>query len=261
MKQKLLIFLLVFIPAFSGLQAQEKTLAEIISKPPSPARLVNDFAGVLTPEQREALEQKLVRFDDSTSSQIAVVIVPSIEGREMVETGTEIIRNWGVGGKKNNNGVVVLVAFQDRKISISTGYGLEKALPDLVCQQIIDLEMKPHFKGQDYYGGLDRGTAAIMLAARGAYTAPEGYDTRKKKEGTGTGFIIAIIIILIILSSIKKGGGGSFMSRRGYRGFNGPFLFPTNWGGGGSGGGWSGGGGFGGFGGGSGGGGGASGSW
>ncbi len=261
MKKKLLICFLLILPALRLLHAQEKTLDEIISKPPAPARLVNDFAGVLTPEQREVLEQKLVRFDDSTSSQIAVVIVQTMEGREIVETGTEIIRNWGVGGKKNNNGVVLLVAFGDRKIGISTGYGLEKALPDIVCQQIIDLEMKPYFKGQDYYGGLDRGTDAIMQATRGEFTAPKNYH--KKKEGMGIGFIIMFIIILIILSSIKRGGGGSFMSRRGYRGFDGPFFFPTHWGGGGSsgGGGWSGGGGFGGFGGGSGGGGGASGGW
>jgi len=261
-KQPFILLLLLLISA--SLPAQQKSLDEIIGKAPSPARLVNDFAGVLTPEQQEALEQKLVRFDDSTSTQIAVVLVTKLNGREATDAATELGRNWGVGQQKNNNGVVLLIALEDRKLSIAPGYGLERALPDLVCQQIIDNEIKPYFKGQDYYGGIDRGTDAIMQASRGEYVAPEGYHKRKKEKGSGIGFIIAIIVILIILSSIKKGGGGSFMSRRGYRGFSGPFFFPTNWGGGGGGGGWSGGGGgggFGGFGGGSFGGGGASGGW
>ena len=258
--KKQLFLSLILLTLGGWLFAQNKSLDEVINKAPSPARLVNDYAGVLTPEQQSALEQKLVRFDDSSSTQIAVVLVTKLNGRDATDAATELGRNWGIGQKKNNNGVVLLIALEDRKLSIAPGYGLERALPDLLCQQIIDLEIKPHFKGQDYYGGIDHGVDALMQATRGEYVAPEGYHKRNK-NGPGIGFIIAVIVILIILSSINKGGGGSFMSRRGYRGLNGPVFFPTNWSGGGSRGGWSGGGGFGGFGGGSFGGGGASGGW
>ena len=141
------------------------------------------------------------------------------------------------------------------------------AVPDMTAASIIDHDIVPHFKKGDYYSGLDAGTTAIMEAARGEYTAPEGYAKRKKGKSKGIGFntIIVILVILFILFR-KSGGGGGMVSRRGYRGWLGP-TFPGGWGGGGwsgGGGGWSGGGGgggFGGFGGGSGGGGGASGSW
>jgi uncharacterized protein len=175
----------------------------------------------------------------------------------------EIGRSWGVGSKKNNNGVVLLIAKQDRKMNISVGYGLEKALPDLVTQQIIQHDIRPYFKGNDYYGGINRGTNAIIAAIRGEYKAPDGYN--KRQEGIPFSTIIFIIVIVIVLLSMFRGGGGgrggTFMSRRGYS----PIFFPTGgfggggsgWGGGGS----AGGGSFGGFGGGSFGGGGSSGDW
>jgi len=264
MIKKLLIFLLLLCPLLLQVNAQgNQTLSidKIINTPPSPPKLVNDYAGVLTPSQQAELEAKVVGFDKRTSTQIAIVIVQTVEGREIAEVGTEILRKWGVGGKENNNGVVLLVAYADRKLNISTGYGLEKALPDITCQQIIDHNIKPKFKGSDYYHGLDEGVNAIIQATQGEYTAPKGYY---KDKGPNPGRILLIIIIIIVLLSLFGGGGsgGSFMSRRGYRGFTGPFIFPIG-GGGGGGGGWSGGGGggFGGFGGGGGGGGGASGSW
>lgn len=260
-KQSLLLFVLL-LSFIKGLQAQDFTIDKIISTPPSPARLVNDYGNILTPEQKAALEAKLVQFDNTTSTQIVVVIVPSLGGRDIADAATELGRNWKVGQQKNNNGVVLMVSLDPRKLNISPGYGLEKALPDITCQQIIDAVIKPKFKGQDYYRGLDEGTDAIMQAAKGEFTAPAGYN--KKRKSSPLGAIIAIIVIIIILSSISRGGGGGFMSRRGYRGFTGPFIFPVGGGGGGGwsgGGGSSGGGGFGGFGGGGFGGGGASGDW
>lgn len=263
------LFILVALLAVCWTSVFAQNIDKIISTPPSPPKLVNDYAGVLTEAQTAALEEKLVQYDKSTSTQIAIVIVNSVEGNDIAEVGTEILRKWGVGGKQNNNGVVLLVAFKDRKLNISTGYGLEKSLPDITCQQIIDNTIKPNFKGNDYYGGLDAGADAIIQATQGAYTAPAGHY-KNRQDRISPGRIIFIIILVVILLSLFGGGGrgGSFMSRRGYRGFNGPFIFPTGgwsrggsgWSGGG-GGGWSGGGGFGGFGGGGGGGGGASGSW
>jgi len=260
MKKNFSIILVLLSFLSCVLKAQD--IDKIINTPPSPPRLVNDYANVLTSDQAASLEQKLVDFDKATSNQIAVVLVQSLNGRDIGDAATELGRKWGVGQKNNNNGVVLLVAIADRKLNISPGDGLEKSLPDLVCQQIIETAIKPNFRGQDYYRGLDEGTDAIMQATKGEFKAPQGYY---KNKGISAGRVILIIIIIIIVLSLMSGGGrgGSFMSRRGYRGFNGPVIFPGGWSGGG--GGWSGGGGggggFGGFGGGGFGGGGSSGSW
>ncbi len=265
MKKLLHIFFFLLLPVV--IFSQSNFDAESLLKPQTgKQQLVNDYAGILTPGQRQALEEKLVRFDDSTSTQIAVVTVPSLGGNEVADYAVKLGRAWGVGGKEFSNGVVLLISTEpgNRRVNISTGYGVEGALPDVTCSHIINEEIVPFFKGNDYYGGIDGGIDAIIKATRGEYKAPEGYH---KNRGLSAGRVIFIIVIIIVLLSLfgrGGGGGGSFMSRRGYRGFTGPFIFPIGGGGGGGwsgGGGSSGGGGFGGFGGGSFGGGGASGSW
>lgn len=249
-----------------GLYAQ---VEKVIPDPPQPPRLVNDFTNTLTQLQQQHLETKLKNYDDTSSNQIAVVVVDKLGGYDPYEYAVALGRKWGVGNKQFNNGVVLLVAVGDRKVFIAPGYGLEGALPDVVCKQIVDYEILPGFRGNDYYGGIEHGTDAIMKAAAGEYKPPKGYANRGQKEGVpALAVIIAIVFIVIIISRFTGGGGGgSYTSRRGYRDDGLPpiFWFPGG-GGGGSrgGGGWSGGGsggGFGGFGGGSFGGGGAGGSW
>lgn len=256
------LYILIFFGALFC--APAIAFSQAIPKVPVPPRLVNDFTNTLTPDQQQSLERKLVAFDDSTSTQIAVVIIKSLDGYDVADYALKLGREWGVGGKEFNNGVVVLVAKEDRKMNISTGYGVEGALPDITAGHIIQDIIRPNFKGEDYYRGLDEGTDAIIKAVKGEYQTP-----RKKDKGMSAGTILLIILLVFIFLAITSGGGGgftggrggTFMSRRGYRGFTGP----VTWGGGGFGGGWgggsSGGGGFGGFGGGSFGGGGASGSW
>jgi uncharacterized protein len=224
---------------------------------PHPPRLVNDYTNTLTQDQKDALERKLVAFDDSTSTQIAVIVIQSLEGSDISDYALKLGRSWGIGGADYNNGVVFLISIGDRKINISTGYGVEGALPDITAKHIIDDVVKPNFKGSDYYRGIDEGTDAIIKAVKGEYQTP-----RKKDRGvSGSRGIMAIIIIIILLSLFSGGGGGgSFMSSRGHRRYGGPMIFPVG-GFGGSGGGNSGSGGFGGFGGGSFGGGGSSGKW
>lgn len=237
--------------------------AEFQKKENASKTLVTDRTNTLTAEQIHALETKLVNLDDSTSTQVAVILIPTTGGVTISEYNQELGRNWGVGDKRFNNGVILLVAKDDRKMDIAVAYGLEGALTDYTAQHIIDDIIRPNFKGDDYYRGIDEGTDAIIKAVKGEYHAP------RDKRGSGPNFfqvllIIVVIIIFISLISGGRGGGGTFMSRRGAR----PFIWPTGGGGGWSGGGggsggWSGGGGggFGGFGGGSFGGGGASGSW
>jgi uncharacterized protein len=243
--------------------------------PPKPSTLVADFTNTLNDSQKEQLERKLVAFDDSTSTQVAVVLIKSVGDYDINEYGTMLGRNWGIGQKGKNNGILVLVAVGDHKISIQTGYGAEGALPDAITNKIIEEDIKPHFRQSDYYGGLDLATDHIIQYTKGEYKA----DPKKKHgkdEGGGSAGIIIIIIIVILIIVFKNrggGGGGQIIGRRG--GAN-PFWWflagsmlgggnrgGGDWGGfsGGGGSGGGGGGGFGGFGGGSFGGGGSSGSW
>jgi uncharacterized protein len=248
--RKILLIITVFFSFCASAQMEK-----IISTPPNPPKLVNDYTNTLTPQQKEALEAKLVKYDDSTSNQVTVVIVEKLDGYSIEDAAIELGRKWGVGNKDFNNGVVILVAKGDRKITIQVGYGLEGVLTDLTTKSIIDNTITPNFKGGNYYRGLDEGTDDIIKAAEGRYKAPSGYNNRKKK-GVSIGTIIFIIIVLLIIFGGAAGPTGTYVSRGGF----------TGWSGGGRGGGWSGGGGssgggFGGFGGGSFGGGGSSGSW
>jgi uncharacterized protein len=261
--KKILLSLLVFTYLV--------TSAQNIPAPPNPPRLVNDFAHVMTADQVQDLENKLVAYDDSTSIQIAVVTVQTTGDYVIDDYALKILRDWKVGNKNTNNGLVILAAIQDHKVFIATGYGMEGVVPDITAKQIIENEILPNFKQQNYYRGFDLATDAIVQASRGEYKAPTGYDQRKQK-GKGGGNILGVIIFFIIIFVLisrggGRGGGGGMFSRSGVL----PFIIGSmigssgrgGWSGGG-GGGWSGGGGgggFGGFGGGGGGGGGAGGSW
>jgi len=259
-KLSLIIFLFFSVCCFAQID-------KVIPARPNPPKLVNDIANVLTIEQVDALERKLVAYDDSTSNQVVVVTTQSLGDYAIDEVALGILRKWGVGTKEKDNGIVILAAIADRKMWIATGYGLEGAIPDITAQSIIDHDILPNFRGGNYYRGFDDATTSIIKAAAGEYKAPEGYSQRGR-GGSGISMgkiVVAMIILFFILNMFGGGGrGGGFMSRRGYRGFGGPVIFPGGFGGGGwgsSGGGGFGGGGFGGFGGGGGGGGGAGGSW
>ncbi len=229
-------------------------------------KLVNDFTNTLSAAQVSSLETKLVTFDDSTSNQIAVVIITSVGDYDINEYALELGRKWGVGGEKKNNGVILLIALGDRKISIQTGYGLEGALPDVYTKRIIENDIKPFFKNGDYYGGIAAGTDSIISLVKGEYKNDSAKGKKGGSGGAGSGLIVLIIVIVIIIM-LKKGGGGSGGNQViGARGASDALLWGMLLGGrggseGGFGGGGGGGGGFGGFGGGSFGGGGSSGSW
>ncbi len=255
---------------FAFLLSSTISIAQKMPPAPNPPRLVNDFVGLLSTDEREQLEAKLVANDNATSNQITVVIVNSLQDYEPVEYATKLGREWKVGNKKTNNGVIVLISTEPgrRKVFIAPGYGLEGALPDITCKQIVENEIIPLLKQNNFFGALDKGTNAIVDATKGEYKPPANYNNRNTGAGESIlPFLLLVFLIIIIISIIsRKGGGrnGGMMSRRGYSGYNGPSVwwFPV---GGGSSSGWgggdSGGGGFGGFGGGSFGGGGAGGDW
>jgi len=257
------------------LSAGLRSYGQSIPPKPNPPRLVNDFAHVMTADQIAALESKLVAYDDSTSVQIVIVTVPTIGDASIEDYALKILRDWGVGNKKTNNGIVVLAAIQEHKVTISTGYGMEGSVTDVISKEIIDNEIVPNFRGTDadnYYRGFSQAADAIIKAAAGEYKAPQGYNNgNRHRRGNGGGNIIGVIVIVIIVIVLAifrggGGGGGGLFGRSGIL----PFIIGDmigsagrrgGWGGGGGDRGGGGGGGFGGFGGGSGGGGGASGSW
>lgn len=244
--------------------------AQQIPAKPNPPRLVNDYVNLLTPDQQQTLESKLVAYNDSTSTQITVVTLESIGGANPGDFATELGRAWGVGGKEFNNGVIILITTGGgqgrRHVFIAPGYGLEEAVPDYVANQIVNNELIPQLQAGNYYRGINNAVDAIMRAAAGQYKAPA---RAKGKDGGGRSIFFVLIVMFIIIMAISRRGGGGrgggMMSRRGSRSGIPPIIFlPGMFGGGGGGGGWSGGGGgggFGGFGGGSFGGGGAGGNW
>ncbi len=254
----------VFFVFLSGLAG----LAQNIPPRPDPPRLVNDFAQQLNPTEAAALEQKLVAYNDSTSTQITVVVVPTTGDHPIADYAFALGREWGVGQQGKNNGLVILWASSDRKVFIATGYGMEGAIPDAIAKRIINQVIIPDFRNGMFYRGLDRGVDAIMKYAAGEYKADPAAD---KEEGFPIGLLVFIIIFIIVLISISSGGKGGNNRGKGYNA--GPVFWPYttysgrgrssgSWGGGGFGGGFGGGGGgFGGFGGGSFGGGGAGGSY
>lgn len=257
------IFLLIFllISSFSAF-AQEDFPAR-----PNPPRLVNDFTNTLSESERSALENKLVAYDDSTSTQISIVLIGSVGPYDISDYTFQLGEKWGIGRKDKDNGMLILAAMEDRKVFMATGYGLEGAIPDAVANRIVDNVIVPAFKSESYYEGLNQATDMVIKLAAGEYDAEE-VATKGNNSGA-IFFILFFIFMFIILPLIKNrkdnnnhmgGKGGNvdifttlllagMMGRRGGGGF------------GGGGGGGFGGGGFGGFGGGSFGGGGAGGSW
>lgn len=248
-KLKVILALIFGVCALNLLQAQ-------FPDKPNPPRLVNDFAGMLSGSENQELEDKLVAYDDSTSTQITIVTINTLDGMDKAQYATELGEKWGIGRAKEDNGVLILVAKEERQIFIATGRGVEEYLPDAICKRIIENIIKPNFKAGDYYSGLDRATDEMIARLSGTFTNTDSNN----EDGIPLWVVILIIfIIFFVLPFIfRNKGRGTTYGGRGYRSWGGgPFIGGGGWGSGGS----SSGGGFGGFGGGSFGGGGAGGSW
>jgi uncharacterized protein len=258
--RKTISFLVLFSFFFATAFAGDKDFPP----KPSPARLVNDLAHMMNDHEQSQLEHKLLEYEINSSTQITVVTITNLGGYEVAQYAIELGNRWGVGQKGKDNGVLVLAAKDDRKVWITTGYGLEGVLTDATAGKIYRNEIVPYFKQGKYYEGFSQAADAIIAVTKGEYTADEK-DRRNgdKRRMPAAAIIIIILVVYFVLWILGKigGGGGSYMSGRGHRGWGGgPWIGGGgfgggNWGGGGSSGG------FGGFGGGSFGGGGAGGSW
>ena len=182
---------------------------------PVPPRLVNDFANILSQSERAQLEDELVQFANSTSTQIVVVSVADLEGYDPGDFAFNLGEKWGVGQKGKDNGIVVLVkpklGNSKGQVFIATGYGLEGVLPDAVVNStVVDYEMIPRFKENDYFGGILNGVKVIMEITRGEYTADQYQEkVGQSKEG---GFIPAIIIFIIVFIFMMRGRRNRFYS-------------------------------------------------
>jgi uncharacterized protein len=239
---------------------------------PNPPKLVNDYTNTLSAQEQQQLEQKLLAYNDSTSTQLTILIIDTYGEHEPSDYNIKVAEKWGVGQKEFDNGIIISLAIDDREMFISTGYGMEDRITDAATTVIREDYMKPAFKAGNYYKGLDAATSVIFDLAAGKYTADKIKDNNGG-SGIGLGaFLILFFIIITIISRIRnvknnhmgsgRSGGLGFLammllmgSGGSHRGSYGDF----NSGGGGFGGGS--GGGFGGFGGGSFGGGGSGGSW
>jgi uncharacterized protein len=241
-------------------------LSYAVPSRPSPQRLVNDLAKIFTPDQVSRLENTLVAFDDSTSNQIVVVTVNDLEGYDASEYATRIGLNWGVGSEQFNNGIVLLVKPKTYdsagQVFIAVGYGLEGAIPDAYAKRIIENELIPNFRINDYYAGVEAACDVLMKLASGEISEPRGADEEDAFfEMIITLFVIGLLIfcIIIVVGQGNNNGHNSGGGRRTI--YVGPIITSGRSYGGGSSFGSGFGGGFGGFGGGSFGGGGAGGSW
>ena len=228
--------------------------------PPKSAGYFNDYAGVVSKEAALRFNEQLAQFERETSNQIIVAVWSKFPSASSLDDFAQrTYQVWQPGQKGKNNGAILFVFVDDHKMRIQTGYGLEGALPDITCDEIIRNEIAPHFKAGDYEKGFAQGIDAIIKAVRGEYKGAGKTVLEKNNKARGglglLGFIIFFFILMMALRVARSRGGYRYSSG------GGPFF------GGWSGGGWSGssssGGGFSGFsgGGGSSGGGGASGSW
>lgn len=269
------------------------------TSPGQPAGFVNDYAGMLTPPERQALEEKLINFEKETTNEIAVVTIQSLEGDTIENFANELFNEWKIGKKEKDNGILILIAKDDKKIRIEVGYGLEGALTDAQSYWVIDKIMKPAFRKEKYYQGIDAAVDKIFSVVKGESLPSEKESISEKfrikdyflvfllasgcliwlasvlgrsKSWWAGGFVgggIAVIVsffyaflytgLIAFLVLIPLGLLFDFIVSRAYRRGKEHGHVPW-WAGGGSGSS-SGGGGFGGFGGGSSGGGGASGGW
>lgn len=177
-----------------------------IPKKPDFQTSVYDYSNLLSPSQKSDLENKLIKYSDTTSTQIVVAIINSTEGEDINFLGAQWGQEWGIGQAKEDNGILILLAKDDRRIAINTGYGVEHLLTDAMSKRIIEGDIIPYFKQGDYYGGLNRGSDAIFEVLTGEY---QGTRKSNNSEGFPVGLIIIIIfiIILISISNNKRRGG------------------------------------------------------
>ena len=211
-----------------ALLAFNSQAAEVI--PPKPPGYFADYANVVSREAAYRFNEQLAQFERETSNQVWVVVYPKMQSDSSVEDYTRrVAQKWGVGQKDRRNGAVLFVFVQDHKMFIQVGYGLEGALPDAICFDITEFQVKPHFRDGDYEGGLAVGIDSILKAIRGEYKG-SGKTVVEQHRGSGGFGLLPFIIFVIVLIGIsrvtRRLGGYGYSSGRG-----GPVFLPMGGGG------------------------------
>ena len=221
--------------------------AEVI--PPKPAKYFNDYAGVVSSATAARLNSQLEQFERDSYNQIVVAVYPKMQSDSAIEEYTVRVANaWQVGQKDKRNGAVLFVFIQDHKMFLQVGYGLEGAIPDITSKRIIEDEIKPHFKAQDFDGGLTAGVNAIIAASKGEYkgtgrTVAEG-NFNSDQPGMGVFILVIVVMIMvsIVVSRMSKNSGRLYSNAGGVignviSGIGSSRGGGSSWGGGGGGGG------------------------
>lgn len=193
--KKLLI--LVFI--LSGMYANAQFT---IPDKPSFQTSVYDYADVLNPSEEKELESKLIRYSDSTSTQIVVISVEDLKGEDIGILTPKWAQEWGIGQEKEDNGILILLSKKDRKIWIAPGYGVEERLTAGINGELTRNIIIPEFKAGSYYSGLDKGADAIFKVLQGKYKGP-----RKKESNFPVGIIVVVVVFLVLVFSKRNSGG------------------------------------------------------
>ena len=201
------------------------SLAFALEVPEGPEGRITDRTGTLSRNEIAALDQKLAAFERETTNQIAVLIIPSLEGDSLEDYSIRLAEKWKIGQKGKNNGVILLVVKNERKLRVEVGYGLEGALPDALSGSIIRNEIAPRFRAGQFYQGVDAGVTAIMAATKGEYKAPK---KRQRGSDLPTWLVFLLIFlsfgVLSVLSSLGRrrhyhsGGAGGWTTGGGFFG-------------------------------------------
>ncbi|MFA5299377.1 MAG: TPM domain-containing protein [Lutibacter sp.] len=170
---------------------------------------VYDYANLLTSEQKSALENKLIKYSDSTSTQIVVVTVETINGEDIGILTPKWAHQWGIGQAKEDNGVFVLLANKERKIWIAPGYGVEHKLTAGITGELVRNIIIPEFKKGDFYGGLDKGTDAIFEVLKGTYKSNKSPESESSSIPPLLIIAIIFIILMVVFSKKNKDQGGN----------------------------------------------------
>ena len=187
------LLILAVLP-FSSVLGQE------LPKPMVPFRLVNDYTGLLQEQEMMTLNNKLLTFNNETSTQIYVVTYDDLQGFDISDFGVRLAEEWGIGQQGRDNGMLILVSPANRKVTIQTGYGLEGAVPDAIAMRLINNVITPGFRAGNYYGSLDSATNVIMSLTRGEFTADD--YMKESKENIPAGAVFMIMIFLLVLISM-----------------------------------------------------------
>ena len=195
--------LFLFVLALCGLMAHAQF---DIPKKPSFQTSVYDYADVLNPTEEKELENKLVRYSDSTTTQIVVITIDDLKGEDIGVLATNWAHKWGIGQENEDNGMIILLSKNDREISIRSGYGIEDRMTAGITGEIIRNVITPYFKVDNYFEGLDKGADAIFEVLKGKYKGS------RKESSNPLPFILIVvfIIILLVLASRGNKGGGNF---------------------------------------------------